>query len=317
MGRVFGLGGCFTGCCCLLLLTLTGQKTVVVTGADLRCTIPFRYLARLLLALYSSALLLGCSTQHTPAPVTTLDMRVEEPAGPFSGSTYTVQPGDTLFAIAWYSGNDYRDLAKYNNLSAPYTIKVGQSLRLTAPVASRGRTSSPVAPKPVDRKPEQAYGESEQNVKTVPRRVELPKRNTPAPPRSSAPPTQFASKVNTWVWPAEGELVGLFDASESGNKGIDIRNQRGTPVVAAADGKVVYTGEALRGYGRLIIVKHTDTFLSAYAHNDTIEVKEQQWVSAGQKIGTMGNSGTDSVMLHFEVRYRGKSLDPIRYLPRR
>jgi len=117
------------------------------------------------------------------------------------------------------------------------------------------------------------------------------------------------------VWPAEGKVVGTFSKSESGNKGIDIAGAKGSKVVAAADGKVVYSGSALRGYGNLVIIKHTDTFLSAYAYNDTILVKEREWVSAGQQIATMGDSGTNSVKLHFEVRYRGKSLDPMKYLP--
>lgn len=107
------------------------------------------------------------------------------------------------------------------------------------------------------------------------------------------------------MWPAQGKLVETFSKAESGNKGIDIAGARGSNVVAAADGKVVYSGSALRGYGNLVIIKHTDTFLSAYAYNDTILVKERQWVSAGQTIATMGNSGTSSVKLHFEVRYRG------------
>merc|ERR1712167_481714 len=124
----------------------------------------------------------------------------------------------------------------------------------------------------------------------------------------------FPDKVQRWIWPAEGKLVGTFSKSESGNKGIDIAGAKGSKVVAAADGKVVYSGSALRGYGNLVIIKHTDTFLSAYAYNDAILVKEREWVSAGQQIATMGDSGTNSVKLHFEVRYRGKSLDPMKYL---
>ena len=123
--------------------------------------------------------------------------------------------------------------------------------------------------------------------------------------------------MEKWIWPAEGKLVGTFSKAESGNKGIDVAGKRGSKVVAAASGKVVYSGNALRGYGRLVIIKHTDTFLSAYAYNETILVKEREWVYAGQKIATMGSSGTDSVKLHFEVRYRGKSLNPLRYLPKK
>ena len=277
--------------------------------------------------------LTSCSSApHTPAPVETLDMRIAESQGPFQQDVYTVQAGDTLFAIAFYSGNDYRDIARYNGLSAPFVIQPGDKLRLTAPPPRRNVTnraspnndvaSRPVATKPtspsvkppaqnprgrtsaiseqaaVDRTKEQAYGETEKDVNRQQVRQHFPAR------------------VERWVWPAVGRIIGRFDDSESGNKGVDIANTSGTPVVAAASGKVVYTGGALRGYGKLVIIKHTDTFLSAYAHNDRILVNEQQWVRAGEQIGTMGSSGTNKVMLHFEVRYRGQSLDPMRYLPR-
>ena len=138
----------------------------------------------------------------------------------------------------------------------------------------------------------------------------------PTPSVKNKTPNGFPSKVQKWVWPAQGRLVETFSKAESGNKGIDIAGARGSNVVAAADGKVVYSGNALRGYGNLVIIKHTDTFLSAYAYNDTIVVKEREWVSAGQTIAKMGSSGTNSVKLHFEVRYRGKSLDPMKYLPK-
>lgn len=282
-------------------------------------------------------LLFGCfwlfscssSSRQTPAPVVSLDMSEPRSSTPFDNDIYTIQTGDTLFAIAWYSGNDYRDLARWNNISPPYTIRAGQRIDLKPPtiVASAiSKTSSLVKSNPVsgqtrsksehaviDRPPEQAYGASEKNVS----RQQL--RDNPevkAVVASSETPRQFSQTIKRWVWPAAGDIVGTFDKAESGNKGIDIRNKLGTQVVAAADGKVVYTGEALRGYGRLMIIKHTETYLSAYAHNDRILVEEQQWVKAGEKIGTMGSSGTDAVKLHFEVRYRGRSLDPQRYLPR-
>ncbi|MDM7861662.1 peptidoglycan DD-metalloendopeptidase family protein [Alteromonas sp. ASW11-36] len=260
-----------------------------------------------------STCIIACSSSPTgPAPVVSLDMTIAEEPDRFGQDTYKVQAGDTLFAIAWYSGNDYRDIARFNNLSAPYTIHPGEVLRLTAPTAPPvvktapaprpkpppGRTSTVSDQTPVDPPADQAYGESEKNVN----RQEVRR--------------QFPTSVERWVWPAEGEIIGRFSSAESGNKGVDIQNASGTPIVAAASGKVVYTGEALRGYGRLVIIKHTDTFLSAYAHNDRILVEEQQWVDAGEQIGTMGSTGTNSVKLHFEVRYRGKSLDPMRYLPR-
>ena len=275
--------------------------------------------------LYICVLIGGCAGRSAPAPVVLLNSQVSDGSEEYTKKTYKVQRGDTLYAVAWYTGNDYRDLAKYNQLSAPYTIFPGQVLNVTppsnvttAPVIAKSKTNQSTAPTTsnadkslVDRPQPQAYRKSEkvvkpQNVTTVKKPSQSVKKQTP---------TSFPDKVQEWVWPAEGKVVGTFSKSESGNKGIDIAGVKGSKVVAAADGKVVYSGSALRGYGNLVIIKHTDTFLSAYAYNDTILVKEREWVSAGQQIATMGDSGTNSVKLHFEVRYRGKSLDPMKYLP--
>lgn len=139
----------------------------------------------------------------------------------------------------------------------------------------------------------------------------------------TAPSTTVSSTANTgtpvssWRWPTDGKIIDSFSASEGGNKGIDIAGSRGQSIVATASGRVVYAGNALRGYGNLIIIKHNDDYLSAYAHNDTMLVREQQEVQAGQKIATMGSTGTSSVRLHFEIRYKGKSVNPLRYLPQR
>jgi lipoprotein NlpD len=127
--------------------------------------------------------------------------------------------------------------------------------------------------------------------------------------------SQTSKPVSSWKWPAKGRVVNKFSSGEQGNKGIDIAGQRGQAVVSTASGSVVYSGSALRGYGNLIIVKHNDDYLSAYAHNDKLLVTEGQTVSAGQKIATMGSSGTSQVMLHFEIRYQGNSVNPERYLP--
>jgi outer membrane antigenic lipoprotein B len=132
-------------------------------------------------------------------------------------------------------------------------------------------------------------------------------------PQDNAP---IASTI-AWRWPTSGNVIQGFSSSDGGNKGIDIGGSRGQAVNAAAGGRVVYAGNALRGYGNLIIIKHNDDFLSAYAHNDSILVKDQQEVKAGQQIAKMGNTGTNDVKLHFEIRYKGKSVDPTRYLPRR
>lgn len=266
----------------------------------------------------------GCSSRTTPAPLVLLDSQPDEETG-YTDDTYTVQKGDTLFGIAWYTGNDYRDLARYNKLSPPYSIYPGQTLRVTKPRTVQKTSISRATSSPkrsgtttkikrqnsVDQSSQQAYGESEKDVNNQ----SVKRSSTASSNTSTSRKNTFPLRVSRWVWPAKGTLVEKFSQADSGNKGIDIRAARGSNIAAAADGKVVYAGDALRGYGNLIIIKHTDTFLSAYAHNDTIKVKEQQWVSAGQSIASMGNSGTDSVKLHFEVRYRGKSLDPLRYLP--
>lgn len=271
------------------------------------------------------ATLSGCAGRNAPAPVLLLNSQVNDGSEEYTKKTYTVQRGDTLYAVAWYTGNDYRDLAEYNDLSAPYVIQPGQVLRVTpqpepiktpAPSShvtkrSTDPTSQSVDKRLIDRPKAQAYRKSEKVVK--------PQKDTHVKKSSqsvkSATNKGFPDKVDKWLWPAEGKVVATFNKAESGNKGIDIAGARGSKVTAAADGKVVYSGNALRGYGNLVIIKHTDTFLSAYAYNDTILVKEREWVSAGQQIATMGDSGTNSVKLHFEVRYRGKSLDPMKYLP--
>jgi lipoprotein NlpD len=289
------------------------------------CDDMHRRLLYLGLALFVSTWVAGCAGRTAPAPVVLLNSQVPDGSEEYIKPTYKVKRGDTLFAVAWYTGNDYRDIAKYNDLSAPYTIFPGQTLKLS-PRLDTARSPSPTAHKTnqstppttrqvdkslVDRPPPQAYVKSEKNVK--PQNVKTVKKPTGGVKKQA--PAGFPDKVKQWVWPAKGKLVGTFSKSESGNKGIDIAGAKGSKVLAAADGKVVYSGSALRGYGNLVIIKHTDTFLSAYAYNDTILVKEREWVSAGQQIATMGNSGTDSVKLHFEVRYRGKSLNPMKYLP--
>ena len=269
-------------------------------------------LAGLSIIVFFLGYLVGCSSRKTPAPVSELyqgktfrDFQEKS----FAGQHYNVQQGDTLFSIAWYSGNDYRDLAKINNISAPYNIYPGQLLALKFPPKSTlksnnkhtGLISIPKVNQAVDRPKKQAYGESEQNVN-----------------KGSIGPSvgKFPKQISNWLWPSNSKVVRGFSVKDEGNKGLDFEGSVGSPILAAADGKVVYTGSALRGFGKLIIVKHSDSYLSAYAHNDKILVEEQQWIKAGQKIATMGSSGTDTVKLHFEVRYKGKSVDPLRYLPK-
>ncbi|HGC2327091.1 TPA: murein hydrolase activator NlpD [Escherichia coli] len=266
------------------------------------------------------------------------------PKGSYSGSTYTVKKGDTLFYIAWITGNDFRDLAQRNNIQAPYALNVGQTLQVgnasgTPITGGNAITQADAAEQGVVIKPAQnstvavasqptiTYSESsgEQSANkmlpnnkptatTVTAPVTVPTASTTEPTVSS---TSTSTPISTWRWPTEGKVIETFGASEGGNKGIDIAGSKGQAIIATADGRVVYAGNALRGYGNLIIIKHNDDYLSAYAHNDTMLVREQQEVKAGQKIATMGSTGTSSTRLHFEIRYKGKSVNPLRYLPQR
>lgn len=257
--------------------------------------------------------IVSCSSRKQPAPVleiyqgkTFRDFEAES----FVGDNYKVLKGDTLFSIAWFSGNDYQDLAKINNIKPPYNIYPGQIISLkkhsyppkVANNAGRGQTSKIKSNQAVDPPAKQAYGKSERIVKKD---------------SSESSFGEFPDQVSNWLWPTSSAVSRGFSAKEEGNKGLDFAGNIGSPILAAADGKVVYTGNALRGFGNLVIIKHSEAYLTAYAHNDQILVKEQDWIKAGQQIATMGKSGTVEVKLHFEVRYKGKSIDPLKFLPKR
>ena len=273
------------------------------------------------------------------------------PKGSYTGgSTYTVKRGDTLFYIAWVTGNDFRDLAQRNNIPAPYALNVGQVLQVgnasgqpitgenavsqASARASGGATTSTTSAQKstavVASQPTITYSESsgEQSAtKMLPNNKPATTTSTVVAPvtapttvsttQPTASSTSTSSPISSWRWPTDGKVIENFSGAEGGNKGIDIAGSKGQAIVATADGRVVYAGNALRGYGNLIIIKHNDDYLSAYAHNDTMLVREQQEVKAGQKIATMGSTGTSSTRLHFEIRYKGKSVNPLQYLPQR
>lgn len=214
-----------------------------------------------------------------------------------------VMRGDTLFSIAWESGRDYRELAAWNRIPSPYRIHPGQKLRLFPP------------PEPAKPPPPRVAASPPRASTTPPRATRPPptpktESVTPKSPATPRAPTSAGARIGAWAWPARGKLLA------SGGGGLDIAAVRGQPVVAAADGRVVYQGSGLRGYGQLIIIKHNDEFLSAYAHNDRILVKEGANVRRGQKIAEMGSTGTDQVKLHFEIRRNGVPVDPQKYLPK-
>lgn len=223
---------------------------------------------------------------------------------------YTVKPGDTMIRIGLENGQNWRDIVHWNNLENPNIIEVGQVLRVAPPA----HDSSLVVARPVasgSAAPATSMAPAAQAASTV-RPASAPAIATAAPAPEPAPAASGDENL-AWIWPVQGPLLAGFD--EARNKGLDIAGKAGDPVIASADGRVVYAGAGLRGYGNLIILKHNNTFLTAYAHNQTLFVKEDQSVRKGQKIAEMGNSDADRVKLHFEIRRQGKPVDPAKYLP--
>ena len=280
-------------------------------------------LLKLLCCIFLVLNLLACSSREKPAPVVTVYGSIpltKQAQNTINSTEYVVQPGETLYSIAWRANSDVRQIAKLNNIPAPYNIFPNQKLILVAnkqtkgvkasknkqysksPTKSSTQKNNTVVKKSVASSKKQAYGKNISDKKII---------------ENSQPKDNFSQKIRRWQWPVKGKIIAYFSAKEKGNKGIDITAQRGTKIKATASGKVVYSGSALRGYGKLVIIKHNDDYLSAYAHNDKILVKEQQQVKAGDTIATMGDTDTERVMLHFEIRFRGKSVDPLKYLPKR
>jgi lipoprotein NlpD len=267
------------------------------------------------------------SPAKTPAPV--MDSVYETVT-----RIHTVQKGDTLYSIAFLNGVDYRDVADWNKLENPAAIKIGQQLELHIPVAGGARPKDEPKPVMASQTPDvpvknyprvgklaysaQALAQAEKLQNSaggdvVPPAVAVA---APPPPKVTVMPVRPVDEEAPLEWgmPTNGRLVAGFSETDN-RKGVDIAGQRGQTVVASASGKVVYSGSGLRGYGKLIIIKHNKTFLSAYAHNDQILVKEGQSVSKGQKIAEMGNTDADQVKLHFEIRKLGKPVDPAKFLP--
>ena len=283
--------------------------------------------------------------------------------GSYKGNTYKVNKGDTMFLIAYLAGIDVKELAALNNMTEPYSLSLGQTLKISncgtktvtttvpvkQPALAMTTTTAAVPTAPAESVVTYTPGANGTQIgsdgtiigpiksgagvansapamvpvattpvapATTPSVPTTPVDNTNSTPINAHVVAPIASNV-AWQWPTSGNIIQGFSDTDGGNKGIDISGSRGQSVKAAESGRVVYAGNALRGYGNLIIIKHNDDFLSAYAHNDKILVTDQQEVKAGQEIAKMGSSGTNTVKLHFEIRYKGKSVDPIRYLPRR
>ncbi|MBW8189598.1 peptidoglycan DD-metalloendopeptidase family protein [Neiella marina] len=263
--------------------------------------------------------LIGCAGQpQNPAPVRSVTKDYSDyNRATISGKSYQVKAGDTLYSIAWASGVDHKKLIQINKIKSPFVIHPGQVLSLKCSSTSSSSSNKIVASSnssahqqnkidsghknPVDSTKAQGY----RQVKAGQERSSTAQTN-PRP----------YGRVKQWLWPTKGTLSGRFSTANLGSKGIDISGKFGQAITASADGKVVYAGSGLRGYGELIIIKHSDDFLSAYAHNSAIRVAEGQWVKAGQLIANMGSTGTDAVKLHFEIRFKGKPVDPLKYLPK-
>jgi len=242
---------------------------------------------------------------------------------------HTVQRGETLYQIAFRYGWDWKALASNNQMAAPYTIYPGQRINLNTRAASRSATARPSSNTSIPRAATPVPTTSRSPVVSRPISQPTPgltTTTTPAPPRAAATPSRppatsatqasLPTTVAGWNWPARGTLLARFQSNGSLNKGIDIAGQLGEPVKAAADGVVVYAGRGLIGYGEMIILKHDETYLSAYAHNSRLLVKEGDQVKVGQVVAEMGSSGTDRVKLHFEIRRKGQPVDPLAYLPK-
>lgn len=292
-------------------------------------------------------------TSKAKSPLKTVSNRVEYKAGDWRPDSYTVKKNDTLFSIGLEFGYDYKDIAQANDIAAPYPIRVGQTLKLktlkdqaaqeangensdgvmTFPLSSsagisESATATIVAlrePKAI-REPysDEALKRPVVVAKIVPEKTAVttasnnvalaktPLNSAKSEVKPETKTTMPASGDINWAWPTKGKVVAVFN--EASNKGIDIAGSTGQTINAAANGKVIYSGSDLRGYGKLVIIKHNATYLSVYAHNSLIVVKEGQQVSAGDKIAEMGNTDSSSVKLHFEIRRQGKSVDPSKYL---
>ena len=312
---------------------------------------------RQLIPLLAIAILAGCTTTPNRAPVVEHSSGAGVPAQqaavpppPSGPGYYTVKRGDTLYGIALQSGQDYRQIAAWNNLDSSFHIQIGQVLRVAPPDTGNGNGSVAV---PIGgpqtglvERPLGAPGAAPPGYGPMPASGDLPEKTgplgvkrpysdaalaelskpdndaaapPPRPPPVAAPVTGDASAGDDenvgWIWPASGPEIAGF--SEVGNKGVNIAGKTGAPVVASGAGTVLYVGNGVRGYGNLVVIKHNATYISVYAHNSKILVTEQQPIKKGQKIAEMGDSDADQVELHFEIRRQGKPVDPMKYLPAR
>ena len=295
------------------------------------------YMKHAVLAL-AIGLLAACAGPAGMVPIDDRSRGGQRAEPPPASGLHTVSRGETLYQIAFRYGKDWKSVAAANGLRQPFTIYPGQRLRVGparsyTPSPSEPRTTESIglrttvrpagtAARPAPTPPAAAPRATPQTTPpAVASRPSTPAAS-PAPrpsttPATPAPVAKVPANVAGWNWPADGPLISRFQSNGSLNKGIDIAGEMGQPVKAAANGAVVYAGRGLIGYGDMIIIKHDQTYLSAYAHNSRLLVKEGDQVKAGQTVAEMGSSGTDRVKLHFEIRRQGKPVDPLSYLPKR
>ncbi|QTN28875.1 peptidoglycan DD-metalloendopeptidase family protein [Rhodoferax sp. AJA081-3] len=296
--------GCLSVAAAVLVLSACGSKPLNPAPVEDRASV-------------------SSKVEITPPPVPVKQPPGFENAG--KAGYYTVKPKDTLIGIGLEAGQSHKDIARWNNLENPNRIEIGQVLRVTPPVAAPAvvATTTPSDSGVAVAKPVSSSAATATPIApgAVAKPASAPASGATASASPASAPVATASSAASgeedlgWIWPGSGPVLAGFD--EAKNKGLDIGGAAGDAVLASSDGKVVYAGAGLRGYGNLIILKHNNTYLTAYAHNQTLLVKEDQTVKKGQKIAEMGSSDADRVKLHFEVRRQGKPVDPAKYLPAR
>lgn len=253
-------------------------------------------------------LLAAC--QHHPPPQVVDRSYHDRPAERVTRGQHEVRRGETLYSIAWRYGWDFRQLAANNDIAAPFTIYPGQVIELTPKTASSRPTSTPSAGAA------RGVATSQPPSRSAPS-ASASGEDAPTPARPSPPAASRTTGPIAWQWPADGAILETFASGQQGRRGIAISGPLGSPVVAAADGQVVYRGSGLTGYGNLLIIRHSDQWLTAYAHNQQLLVAEGDRVKGGQRIATLGSSGTFRHQLHFEMRRDGKPVNPLQHLPSR
>lgn len=269
----------------------------------------------------------GCAS-HQPVPVhdrTQGSRTVKQPhrvvsSAKASSSRYTVRKGDTLFSIAFKHGLNYRTLARVNSIPKPYKIYPGQRLQLKPSTQSVVRDNSVRKKTPVvsaNTATNKAIKKQVKKRPSPPKTTVVEKRAGKSTPKSRSTTNTTSAAAIRWQWPTPGRLIASFKTKGQVNKGVNLAGRKGDPVYAAASGEVVYAGSGLLGYGNLVIIDHNHKFLSAYAHNSRVLVRERDKVKGGEKIAEMGRSGADRVMLHFEIRRDGVPVNPLKYLPKK